>query len=222
MSGRRKIIVVDGPAGAGKSTVSIRLAERLSYRYLDTGALYRAIAYQADREGASGEEALRILCKKTRIDLATENGKTRVFIDGTDATEEIRTPRISMLASRISALPAVRSGLLALQRKMAEGGGVVAEGRDMGTVVFPQADVKFFLKASLDERARRRYLELQEKGLEVSFEQVRQEIIVRDRQDCERDVAPLRPAEDAIVIDSTDAGIEETVDRMMARVEEAV
>lgn len=216
------IITVDGPAGAGKSTVSRLLAERLSYRYLDTGALYRSIAYAAEKEGISGEadEILRALCERTTIEMVSEAMNIRVFVNGADATQDIRTPGISLLASRMSANPAVRAGLLGLQRKMAAEGGIVAEGRDMGTVVFPDAEVKFFLEADVDERARRRFSELKQKGFEISRDAVREEIIIRDRQDRERSVAPLRPAEDAVIIDSTGLGIEDVVDRMARFVEE--
>jgi cytidylate kinase len=212
------IITVDGPAGAGKSTISRLLAEALSYVYLDTGALYRAIAYQIDREGLSAEDTdkIRYLCERTKLILKSKRGKVRVCIDGRDITEDIRAPRISMLSSRVSAIPFVRKHLLTLQREIAHKGAIVAEGRDMGTVVFPNADMKFFLDASVDERARRRYAELRGRGFAADFEEVKAEIEQRDRQDRERNVAPLKAAADAIIIDSTNDGVMEVVNRMMA------
>jgi cytidylate kinase len=216
------IITVDGPAGAGKSTVSKRLAERLGYLYLDTGAIYRAIAYQADREGLAEaeEDILRDLCARTIISLKTIKGKVKTSVNGIDVTDAIRMPEISMLASRMSALPVVRAGLLFLQRKMAQRGGIVAEGRDMGTVVFPKADIKFFLDADVDERVRRRCAELTQMGFGSSYHEVREDMIKRDAQDRERSVSPLRPAPDAILIDSTKVGIEEVLNLMMHHVGE--
>ncbi len=212
----RLVITVDGPAGAGKSTVSRILAKKLSYIYLDTGALYRAIAYQADREGlADAEESrLRELCEKTRIEFRP--GKSiRVIVNDVDVTDEIRAPEIGLLASSLSARAVVRKSLLFKQREIAGKGGVVAEGRDMGTVVFPWADVKFYLDASVEERAKRRCRELIGKGYAAIYDEVVQEISRRDRQDREREIAPLRPAEDAIIIDSTTEGIQEIVNKMM-------
>lgn len=214
------IITVDGPAGAGKSTISKLLAEALSYVYLDTGALYRAIAYQIDKEGLSGEESEKIpdLCKRTRLILKSRGGDVRVCIGDRDVTEDIRTPKISMLASRISAFPVVRKHLLTLQREIGRHGAIVAEGRDMGTVVFPKADIKFFLDASVEERTRRRYAELRGRGFAADFENVKSEIEQRDRQDREREIAPLMAAKDAIIIDSTNDGVTNVVNRMMSMI----
>jgi len=211
------VVTVDGPAGSGKSTVSRLLARELSCVYLDTGALYRAVALKVSRAGLAPDDRAGIaaLCAKTAVALAVREGATRVLLDGQDVTEEIRTPAISMLASTVSALPEVRQRLLAVQREAAPAGGIVAEGRDMGTVVFPGADVKFFLTAGPEERGRRRWLELKQRGHEVELAEVIRDVARRDRQDSGREIAPLRPSGDAVLVDSTGKSVEEVVQEML-------
>lgn len=218
---KRYVVTVDGPAGSGKSTVSRLLARRLGYVYLDTGALYRALALKVSRSGLAADDRAGIaaLCAETGIALDGHEGETRILLDGRDVTGLIRTPEISMLASTVSALPEVRQRLLDVQREAARSGGVVAEGRDMGTVVFPGADVKFFLTAGPEERGRRRWLELKQQGHEVSLDEVLQDVVLRDRQDTERELAPLRPPDDGILVDSTGKGIEDVVEEMLGAVE---
>ncbi len=214
---KRYVVTVDGPAGSGKSTVSRLLARELSCVYLDTGALYRAVALKVSRAGLAPDDRAGIaaLCAKTAVALAVREGATRVLLDGQDVTEEIRTPAISMLASTVSALPEVRQRLLAVQREAAPAGGIVAEGRDMGTVVFPGADVKFFLTAGTEERGRRRWLELKQRGHEVELAEVIRDVARRDRQDSGREIAPLRPSGDAVLVDSTGKSVEEVVQEML-------
>jgi cytidylate kinase len=221
---RPYVITIDGPAGSGKSTVSMMLAERLSYSYLDTGALYRAVAYRASKSAIQpdDEEGLRNLCNRIRVDVRNQKGNLKVFVDDEDVSSVIRSPKVSMMASRVSAVPAVRQALLLLQRKTGEKGGIVAEGRDMGTVVFPGADFKFYLTASVEARSRRRYLELVEKGETVSLEDVQKDVIRRDRQDTDREMAPLRPSEGAIFIDSTNLGVSEVIEKMVEMIEKRV
>ena len=217
---KKYVVTVDGPAGSGKSTVGRLLAQRLSYVYLDTGALYRAMALKIQAAGLShgDREKIAALCASTAIALRERDGATRVMLDGKDVTEFIRTPEISMLASTISTLPEVRGALLSVQRDTARDGGVVAEGRDMGTVVFPGADVKFFLTASAGERSRRRWHELRERGHEVGLEEVLRDVVQRDRQDSEREIAPLRPSDDGVLVDSTGKTINEVVEEMLGAV----
>jgi cytidylate kinase len=211
------VITIDGPAGAGKTTVSRLLARRLGLRYIDTGALYRAVAHEVLVRGvdAQNDAALDTLCRRLRLSFAEGFDPMPVCVDGVDISAQIRNPRIAMLASRISARPAVRCHLTALQREFGRAGGAVFEGRDMGTVVFPDADVKFYLDASPGARARRRYRELDSDG-RLTLAEVEAEIRQRDAQDSQRAVAPLRAAGDAVIIDSTCLSTEAVVDRMLA------
>ncbi|MDY0300615.1 MAG: (d)CMP kinase [Trichlorobacter sp.] len=210
------IIAVDGPSGAGKSTLSKLLSKRLGYLEIDTGAMYRAMAWLARNRCLDllNQGALADFCNNALVELQLRNGNTLVFANGQDVTGEIRTPEISMLTSKISALAPVRRAMIDLQRRMGARGGVILDGRDIGTVVFPDAELKFFLSASAAERGRRRFLELQAKGEQVSLEETVKNIIERDQQDTERELSPLKQAEDAISIDSTDLSIDEMVNLM--------
>jgi CMP/dCMP kinase len=220
--GRELIIAIDGPSGAGKSTLSKRLARSLGYINIDTGAMYRAVALAAFRAGVDPEDepALERLCAEMDIAFVRGEGGERVLLGVEDVSAAIRTPEISLLTSRISAVAAVRNDLVRRQRRMGEEGGVVLEGRDIGTVVFPHADVKFFLSASARERGRRRFEELRAKGLEVDLEQTIAEVEARDAADTAREHAPLLQAADAVVIDSTTLGIEEVLSEMLKTVQE--
>jgi cytidylate kinase len=205
--GRHKLIVaIDGPSGAGKSSVTKALADRLGYIHIDTGAMFRTVALFVSRLGIDPDDdtALDSLCSRLSIEFDFSGGKSRVMANGEDVTRDIRTPGISLLTSKIAAMPSVRRHLLLLQQRMGARGGVVLEGRDIGTVVFPEAQVKFYLTASAEERGRRRYEELKEKGEDVSLQQTIAEVQQRDRQDLNREIAPLRLADDAVVIDTTD------------------
>jgi cytidylate kinase len=218
---RELIIAIDGPSGAGKSTLSKLLARRLGYLNIDTGAMYRAVALAADRAGIfpTDEGSLARLCRNLTIDfIATAEGE-RVLLDGEDVSAAIRTPEISLLTSRVSAVAAVRQDMVRRQREMGEKGGVVLEGRDIGTVVFPHADVKFFLSASSRERGRRRYEELRAKGIAVDLARTVAEVEARDAADTAREHAPLTQAPDAVVIDSTAFSIEEVLTEMVRIVE---
>ena len=213
------VITIDGPAGAGKTTISRSLADRLRYRYVDTGALYRAVAYAVKRLGVSpaDDAALEALCSRLDLKFVPTASGQRLLIGEEDITDRIRSPEITMLASAVSARPAVRSYLLAVQREMGRQKGVVFEGRDMGTVVFPDADLKFFLDANIEIRAHRRYLQ-QRAVASQRPEEVEKEMRRRDRNDSTRDLAPLKPAADAIVIDSTELSIEEVINSMLAHI----
>lgn len=212
------MITIDGPSGAGKSTVSKRLAEQLSYVYLDTGALYRVLAYKVVQEGISPDDEGRLaeLCARTKINLEKHGGDIRVIIDGEDVTGKIRTEEIGLLASKVSGIPVVRKALFSLQREAGAGGGIVAEGRDMGTVVFPDADYKFYLDAKVAERARRRYDELVMKGTPADYGEVEKDLQARDRQDRERSISPLRVPEGAVIIDSSHMAIADVIAKMIA------
>ncbi len=216
----RPILAIDGPMGAGKSTVAREVARRLGYQYLDTGAMYRAVTWVAIFEGADleDEERLSAISRKLAegaLQLVRSDDQLKVFVDGRDITMEIRSPEVTASVAKIARVPGVREAMTSLQRRLASGGGVVVEGRDMGTVVFPDAEVKVFLTASLEERARRRQKELKERGEEIPWERVFQIVEEDDRVAMTRAVAPLRPAPDAVVIDTTGRTIEEVVEEIL-------
>jgi len=219
----KKVITIDGPAGAGKSTVSKALADRLQYLYLDTGALYRALAFKALKNNMDvnhpGE--LAELCSTTEVALQKVNGNMTVLVDGEDVGEKIRTEEVGLAASTISAFAVVREKLLSLQREAGAGGGIVAEGRDMGSVVFPNADFKFYLDADLEERIRRRCGELAFKTGEAEHSAVSRDMRARDAQDTNRKIAPLAAAPDAVIIDSTSLTIPQVVEKILEHLSRA-
>lgn len=217
------IVTIDGPAGAGKSTVSKLLAGKLGFFYLDTGALYRALAYAMKKEEVSptDNEKFGPFLRRVSIELFKRDLRLGVKVKGEDVESMIRTEEIGILASKVSQLPEVREKLLPIQRQAAHMGDIVAEGRDMGTVVFPWAEVKFFLHASLDERVERRMRELIARGeKDVNRDKIITSILTRDRQDMERDLAPLKPHQDAIIIDTSNLSVEEVVEKMVGFVRE--
>jgi len=212
------VIAIDGPVGAGKSTVAKLVARKLGYLYVDTGAMYRAVALKALRLGMDINDpiVMAMLAEATDIQLQQQvDGSVRVFLDGEDVTEAIRTPEVSEASSIVSAHEGVRKVLAERQKAMAELGGVVMEGRDIQTVIAPDAEVKIFLTASLEERAKRRWLELQQKGISVSYEEVLQEVKERDERDKTRAIAPLRKAPDAVEIDTTGMTPEEVTEKIV-------
>lgn len=219
---KKWVITVDGPAGAGKSTVSKLLAKKLGYIYLDTGAMYRAVALLARNSEHSDpldEKVLEEICLGLDLEFVQKGGTLRLLANGRDITEEIREPEISSLASAVSAKGVVRERLSMIQRSMGNAGGVVLEGRDMGTVVFPDADVKFYLDARPEVRSKRRFFELEAQGQDTTAEEVHQLMIERDRNDRNRQLAPLKPADDAILVDSSDLQIEGVVQLMLDHIE---
>ena len=211
------IIAIDGPVGSGKSSVAQRVATLLGYTHLDTGAMYRAIALKAMRGGVAldNQAAVEAIAADTRIDFAFTGGSLRILLDGADVTDEIRNPEMSQQASVVAVAPGVRRVLVAEQRRIGAAGGVVIEGRDVGTVVFPGAGLKIFLDAAVEIRARRRWLEYTKKGQTVGFDRLLGEVRERDRRDRERTLSPLRRAEDAVYLDSTAMEAEE-VARLIA------
>lgn len=209
--GKRLIIAIDGPSGAGKSTLAKRLAKDLGFIYLDTGAMYRALALKVLRQAVDLADDSRLgrLVDETDIDLRHRAGNLEVLLDGEDVSGQIRTPVVSQMASKVSALKKVRDRMLVLQRAMGQRGSVVAEGRDIGTVIFPRAEVKIYLDASPDERARRRCRELTAAGRQADLQETLREIEERDKRDSERDIAPLCKAEDALLVDSSSVDAEQ-------------
>lgn len=210
-------IAIDGPAGAGKSTIAKKVAKELGYIYVDTGAMYRALAIHFLKLGLKPEETEQIkdACKSAEVVLQYENGVQQVYLNGENVTGILRKEEVGNMASVSSAIMEVRAKLLQLQRDLAEAKDVVMDGRDIGTHILPNADVKVYLTASVEERARRRYVELQEKGVSCNLEEIAHDIEERDTRDMNREIAPLRQAEDAIFVDSSDMTIDEVVQRII-------
>ncbi len=213
-------IAIDGPSGAGKSSISKAVAKDLGFIHVDTGAMYRAIGLYAIRNGCLEEEQITKQISEIEIELKFIGGVQRVFLCGEDVSDYIRSPEVSMAASRVSAVPAVRKHLLDLQKKIASENNIIMDGRDIGTVVLPHADLKIFLTASAEERASRRYLELREKPGCPEYEEILEDIKKRDYQDMHRDIAPLCQAEDAVLVDSSAMGFHEVVEHITALIKE--
>lgn len=211
------VVAIDGPAGAGKSTVAKLVAQELHLVYIDTGAMYRAVAWKVlyQKKGVT-TAAIEEVAKDIDVRLYYEGGRTRVFVDGKEVTDEIRTPGVSHIVSKVASLALVREKMVELQRKMAESGSVLMDGRDIGTNVLPNASVKIYLTASIEERAKRRAKELLEKGHAVSEADVEKEIAARDKADMEREISPLRQADDAVLLDTTGLSIKEVVSRILS------
>jgi cytidylate kinase len=217
---KKMIITIDGPAGAGKSTVSKMLAKRTGYLYMDTGSLYRAIAYLLLKNKINSDDInqISILCLNINIILKNIDGQMKVFVNNEDVGYKIRTEAIGLIASRIASLPVVRQRLLDLQRQAGAQGGIVAEGRDMGTVVFPHADYKFYLDADIKERIKRRYKELLGNGNLSERDLIRKDMLNRDSQDSKREIAPLKPTSSSIIIDSTRLSASEVVEKIFNQI----
>ncbi|WP_448904495.1 (d)CMP kinase [Eubacterium sp.] len=216
-------VAIDGPAGAGKSTIAKAAAKELGFIYVDTGALYRAVAYNAVKTGAIDEEQKIInMLDSTKVELKYVNGVQAVYLNGEDVSAFIRTPEISMGASKVSAIPQVRAFLLNLQREIASTNNVIMDGRDIATVVLPNADVKIFLFASPECRAERRYKELIEKGESVSFDDVLKDVNQRDYQDSHREIAPLKPSDDSIMADTSELTLQESIDLIVNTIKEKI
>lgn len=220
-----KSIAIDGPSGAGKSTMAKRLAAELNYLYVDTGAIYRTVGLSAYRNGVAPEDGPNVeaLLPGLNIDMTYgEDGLQHMLLNGEDVTAAIRRHEISHYASAVSAIPAVRRFLLEMQRKFARENNVIMDGRDIGTVVLPDADIKIYLTASAEDRANRRYLELLQRGQQAEYEQVLKDIIERDYRDMNRETAPLKQAEDAILVDTTGIGLEESYRIMLDLIQERI
>lgn len=216
-------VAIDGPAGAGKSTIAKAAAKELGFIYVDTGALYRAVAYNAVKTGAIDDEQKIIdMLDSTKVELKYVNGVQAVYLNGEDVSAFIRTPEISMGASKVSAIPQVRAFLLNLQREIASTNNVIMDGRDIATVVLPNADVKIFLFASPECRAERRYKELIEKGERVSFDDVLKDVNQRDYQDSHREIAPLKPSDDSIMADTSELTLQESIDLIVNTIKEKI
>ena len=216
-------IAVDGPAGAGKSSLSKKLAEVYSLVYLDTGAIYRTVGLACYRRGVDRKDETAVSAVLPELDIRiryNEEGQQRMILNGEDVSEAIRMPEISLCASEVSALPSCRAYLLDMQRRFAREYNVILDGRDIGTVVLPNADLKIYLTASSEARAQRRFLELQQKGVKANFEEVLRDIILRDEQDMNRAIAPLRQAEDAVLVDTSELNLQESLEALCALVDE--
>lgn len=218
---KKIVVAIDGPAGAGKSTIAKLVAEKLGYAYIDTGAMYRSVAWKFLQTGKDfDEDLISTLAKTMVIEFKPEASVNRVFVDGAEATEAIRSTEVTANVSRVAAIGAVREAMVAQQRRMGESGGVLMDGRDIGTVVFPKAQLKIFLTASVEERALRRYKELRAKGQDVDLAQLKEDIASRDKQDSERAISPLRLAEDALLLDTSHMNIEQVTAKILQLVEE--
>ena len=215
------VVAIDGPAGAGKSTIAKLAAGKLGFAYIDTGAMYRAVTWKLLQTGKPfTPELAGKLASEICITFRPENAVNRVFVDGTEVTDAIRTAEVTGLVSKVAAVPEVRTAMVDQQRRMGKEGGIVMDGRDIGTVVFPDAQCKIFLTATVEERARRRGLELEAKGETVDYKKLQEEIASRDKQDMEREVSPLRQAEDAIYLDTSAMNIEQVTDKVLELVKE--
>ena len=213
---KQLVVAIDGPAGAGKSTVAKLAAKALGYTYIDTGAMYRAVAWKTLAKKQAVTDALILdVVKDIDVRLSYDGGVTHVFVDGREITGEIRTPEVSRIVSQVAALGPVREKMVDLQRKMATDGGVLMDGRDIATHVLPDADVKIFLTASIEERAQRRWKEMKEKGYDMSLADLQKDIAARDKADSEREISPLVQAEDATLLDTTGLSIDEVVAKIL-------
>lgn len=218
---KKIVVAIDGPAGAGKSTIAKLAAEKLGYAYIDTGAMYRSVAWKFLQSGAAFDEAfISRLSQTMLIEFKPEAKINRVFVDGTEVTDAIRSAEVTAIVSKVAAIGDVREAMVDQQRRMGEAGGVLMDGRDIGTVVFPNAQLKIFLTASVQERAMRRYKELLAKGEQVELAQLQQDIASRDKQDSERAISPLRQAEDALLLDTSDMDISQVTEKILQLVQE--